>query len=1082
MGIDLRESGIAPVGRIPWSTHFCQFYNTKEDLLEIVVTYLAAGLSNNEGCIWAISKNISYIEAVNTLQKAVPDIKERLDKKQLIIGYYSELFGDIENLNYERLQVILKKNYTNAISQGYEGLRVTGDAVGLDRFKKEDFIEYESNINRLIRSLNMIALCSFPLYDCSAVQLIDVVHRHEFALIKQDDKLELLENSVYKNAKYELSRSEEKFKSVFDNSPIGILLFDKNGLLITANNASRAILGISEIPQVSNVCLFDEPNLNPSIKESISRGGSIGFEMLYDFEIVKQTKYYETTKSGTIFVDCLITPIFNENRADIEAYMLKIQDVSLRKLAEDSLNDEKNIIQVIMENTRTNLAYLDRKYNYVKVNSGFARMCSLKPEDLTGKNHFQIFPDMELKGIFDDVLKRGKGINYKDKILSIPFKSTSDGSYWDINITPVHDKEQQTQGVVLSLFETTERKKLEEKLSGINEELEVRVRERTAELEKANKALDNEILKHTEARKNMVNLASNYYNLISSNFDGILIFSSDKNVLFANAAAEKLLGLKAEYMDNSAVGYLADLDDKTEIEIMNKGKKLHAEARIVRLDWKNQSSIMVTLKDITSRKNAEISLNKSKNELEILFNTMTEGVTLIDKEGVVVKTNQAMSKILGLNIDEIEGYHFSKQGRRLFKPDFSESRFDDLPVYHVFNTGEEIQNYELGIQRYDGKTVWVNVSAVPIFDGDGCIEGIVRTYYDITEQKFIEDAYKQTEKKLHLIVSQLPCMLWSTDSDLNVTLFLGAAYNMDIPDGEENKSKISIQEYFKTGNSELPVINAHKLALKGYASSYEYRLNNRVYRAHVEPLKDYYDKIIGTIGIGFDVTEKKHAEEALRALSTRLVDIQENERREIARELHDEIGQSLTALKFMLTQAARQSVDTMPDMLSESQQIVNDLIKEVRDLSLELRPSMLDDLGLLPTLLWYIERYISQTKIEVDFKHSGLNGLSNTKINTSIYRIVQEALTNVARHSQANKVDIIMNTNQDNICISIGDNGKGFNESEISSMKSTGISGMRERVYMLGGRLNIETCIGKGTFVEVELPLTYNNKNGIIRQ
>ena len=94
----------------------------------------------------------------------------------------------------------------------------------LGKIKKEDFIEYESNINRLIRGLNMIALCSFPLYDCSAVQLIDVVHRHEFALIKQDDKLELLENSVYKNAKYELSRSEEKFKSVFDNSPIGILL------------------------------------------------------------------------------------------------------------------------------------------------------------------------------------------------------------------------------------------------------------------------------------------------------------------------------------------------------------------------------------------------------------------------------------------------------------------------------------------------------------------------------------------------------------------------------------------------------------------------------------------------------------------------------------------------------------------------------------------------------------------------------------------------------------------------------------------------------------------------------------------
>jgi signal transduction histidine kinase len=231
------------------------------------------------------------------------------------------------------------------------------------------------------------------------------------------------------------------------------------------------------------------------------------------------------------------------------------------------------------------------------------------------------------------------------------------------------------------------------------------------------------------------------------------------------------------------------------------------------------------------------------------------------------------------------------------------------------------------------------------------------------------------------------------------------------------------------------------------------------------------------IGISFDITDKKQAEEALRALSRRLVDVQENERREIARELHDEIGQSLTALKLMMNQSARSMDQAVPSSLLDAQVVVTELIRQVRELSLQLRPSMLDDLGLLPTLLWHIERYTIQTQVKVDFEHNGLQRDFPAAVNTAVYRIVQEALTNVARHANTKEVTVRIWADDKTISLRIEDRGCGFTPAALLSSTSTGISGMRERVLLLGGKLNIETSPGRGTCLTAELPIRDNNNH-----
>ena len=217
--------------------------------------------------------------------------------------------------------------------------------------------------------------------------------------------------------------------------------------------------------------------------------------------------------------------------------------------------------------------------------------------------------------------------------------------------------------------------------------------------------------------------------------------------------------------------------------------------------------------------------------------------------------------------------------------------------------------------------------------------------------------------------------------------------------------------------------------------------------------------------------EVHHSREQLQALSQRLLEVQETERRSIARELHDEIGQVLTGLKLTLGMSAHVATGAADNGLSYAQTLVNDLIARVRDLSLALRPAMLDDLGLLPALLWLFERYSAQTNVQVDCKHVGLEGRRfGAAVETAAFRIVQEALTNVARHARVPSAMVRLWSDPNRLGVQIEDYGIGF-DPQTASAASSGLAGMRERASALKGHLSIESAPGSGTRIMVEWPL-----------
>jgi signal transduction histidine kinase len=205
----------------------------------------------------------------------------------------------------------------------------------------------------------------------------------------------------------------------------------------------------------------------------------------------------------------------------------------------------------------------------------------------------------------------------------------------------------------------------------------------------------------------------------------------------------------------------------------------------------------------------------------------------------------------------------------------------------------------------------------------------------------------------------------------------------------------------------------------------------------------------------------------LQALSNRLLRVQEEERHAIARELHDQVGQLLTGLRFQLEAAA-----TKPAALAEALDVTDDLLRTVRELTLQLRPRMLDDFGLRPALEWHIDRFRTQTSIAVELDIAVPEQRLPAVLETTTYRIVQEALTNIARHSGASAAVVTVAADDRSLHVEISDRGRGFDTAAaLAKHNSIGLAGLAERVNLAGGTLELFSRAGQGTRIHAEFPL-----------
>jgi PAS domain S-box-containing protein len=396
----------------------------------------------------------------------------------------------------------------------------------------------------------------------------------------------------------------------------------------------------------------------------------------------------------------------------------------------------------------------------------------------------------------------------------------------------------------------------------------------------------------------------------------------------------------------------------------------------------------------------------------------------------------------------------------------------DAALFH-----QQPYNIEHRVLLSDGTIGYVHEQAMITYDESGQPLKMIGTIQDITARKLMEEQLLESSNYARTLieVSLDPLMTISsagkimdvnkateTATGLNRSQLVGtdfASYFDDPKKAREGYERVFSDGYVRDYPLVLRSINGKTLEVLYNASLY----------------RDSSGEVQGVFAAARDVTQLKKIEEELHALSRQIVIAQENERRAIARELHDEIGQSLTALKIMLSQAVRLPDEKRLDSLKEAYTLASDLLQQVREMSLNLRPSMLDDLGLLPTLIWHFDRITSQTGVRINFEHDGLQTELPSEVNTSVYRIIQEALTNVVRHSGVKEAKVNIYFNNGVLFIRIVDEGQGFTLAETNTKITAGLSGMRERVLLLGGKLKLDTAPKKGTRIFVELPISKRN-------
>ena len=250
----IRKSGLDFVGNIAWGTHMCQFYKTKQDLIDVLVPYFCDGLKNNEFCVWVTSEFLDRQDVIEAMQKALPDFQSYLKKGQIEIFPYTEWYLKEGKFELQRVLNGWVEKHDKAITAGYAGLRVTGNPFWLSSSKDwKDFTEYEAEINKVIDNYKLLVLCTYSLDKCGANEIIDVVINHKFGMIKRAGKWTLIESSTQKKIEDALRKSESKFSDLYSSMTEGVafhqVIKDKTGkiadyIITDVNPAYEKITGI----------------------------------------------------------------------------------------------------------------------------------------------------------------------------------------------------------------------------------------------------------------------------------------------------------------------------------------------------------------------------------------------------------------------------------------------------------------------------------------------------------------------------------------------------------------------------------------------------------------------------------------------------------------------------------------------------------------------------------------------------------------------------------------------------------------------------------------------------------------------
>lgn len=839
----------------------------------------------------------------------------------------------------------------------------------------------------------------------------------------------------------ERMRAEEsKLRRLLNSSIIGVVFWNTNGELLDANDLFLSMVGYTreELRQGQlNWRLLTPPEYvhidEQALNQLLATGTCTPFEKEY------------IHKDGHRISVLIGSRLFEGQHDNGVSFVM---DISERKQAETALRASEERYRELFENARDTVYVHNLDGRIVSVNRAAEKLSGYSREEIIGKHFSEFIEPTEVDRVSKSLTGKSAvsgGTGYEVNLVAkggklIPVEVSSRLIYE--NGVPVG-----VQGLVRDI---TERKR---------SELAVREAERKYR----------EIFEHAG--------------------EGIFQSTPGGRYLAANPALARMLGFDspAELIRNRN-----DIPHQTYVEPAQREdfKQLLERFGVVRgfehqVYRKDGTKIWITVnaravrdedgaivyyegtaKEITERKLTEQHLR----EYERVVEGLEEMIVVVNRDYRYQLANRAFLTYHSKSSDEVLGHRAPEiLGQEIFDR-VVKKKLDKCFRGHVVKYEMRFSYPALGERD-------LFVCYFPI-EGTAGIDRVACVLQDITEQKQAEAALRQSEERFSKAFHSSPAASSVALLESGILLEVNEAFlRMTGYEREEVIGKSTVDVGLWVDSRQRGTMTQMVVA-HGTVADIEF-----VFRKKSGELRDGLLSVdlvelsgkTCVLGIAQDVTKRKRAESALRNYSRRLIEAQEAERQNIGRELHDQIGQVLTAIRINL-QTIRKPCrsKTARTLIDEGTKMVDQAMEQVRDLSFELRPTLLDDLGLAAALRWYADRFAPRAGVNVTtaIKVPKAKARLPREFETACFRIVQEALTNVARHARAKNVFINLAILKDGISLSIKDDGIGFDERSLgtSSTHFLGLQGMKERALALGGKLEVNSICSEGTEILAFFP------------
>lgn len=517
------------------------------------------------------------------------------------------------------------------------------------------------------------------------------------------------------------------------------------------------------------------------------------------------------------------------------------------------------------------------------------------------------------------------------------------------------------------------------------------------------------------------------------------------------------------------------------------------------IDQDGQRCLLTLARDITAQRKMEDEVRASEERFRSLIQNLQVGIILLGREAEAKFANQAALDMFGLSHDQVFGHNISQFFFTPVREDGTTLTSSMLPGARAIETRQTIRNEILGWRRADSNQVlWTLLDAIPQITEQGEVANVILSLTNITDLKSAQEALSRSEQLFRTLVENLHAGVALFTPDQVIQFANRAALETFGLTQQQTFGKKLTQLGFTPLNengAEMPVAMrptpravASGKAVLDEVIGWRRSGSDDVFWIHggSVPLFDENGDLEKVIASFIDITKQKRAEESLRQLSTRLLQIQDEERRRIGRELHDVLAQSVMAVNLDLAQVARSSVpldEQALRALSEARGMLGEMSQEIRTLAYTLHPPALDELGLATALQEYAAGFSDRSGIalemdlEPDFERLSLD------VETALFRIAQESLLNIQRHSGSSMAKISLRRGSEFVELQISDLGRGIDRATLerrggagTRRLGVGILGMRERVMQLNGRLDVESNTA-GTTIRAMIPIAIEVSN-----